>query len=326
MSVAGSENLSSRPSAKPLAWALLISLGVHGIALVLIPVAYTMLAILAARHLTAEQLKQLQHPPKPAVTQELPLVFVEVDPSQATTEPPKNAKYYSAQNAKAANPDAKVKTTTPKIEGKQTRVVKTETVHKPKAFPLQPSAPKPPAPEEKEETKPKSGPKVGDLALAKPAEKPTDDPQVGEKPEPKRVRPRTIAEAEAQKQTIVGEKIKQDGGVKRRHLLPSFDTQSSKFGSYDAAFIRAVSQHWYDLVDSQAASSMRSGKVVLEFNLNYDGRITDMKVLDGQVDELLIYLCKRAILDPAPFEKWPNEMRREIGSDVREVRFTFYYE
>ena len=40
----------------------------------------------------------------------------------------------------------------------------------------------------------------------------------------------------------------------------------------------------------------------------------------------MMYLCQRAVLDPAPFEKWPSDMRRIIGSDRREVRFTFYYE
>jgi len=66
--------------------------------------------------------------------------------------------------------------------------------------------------------------------------------------------------------------------------------------------------------------------VVLEFNLNSDGRITDMKVINSDVDEFMMYLCQRAVLDPAPFEKWPSDMRRIIGSDRREVRFTFYYE
>ena len=55
------------------------------------------------------------------VSEEIPLVFVEVDPSQVVKEAPKNAKYYSSQNARAANPDAKVETEKPKIDGTQTR-------------------------------------------------------------------------------------------------------------------------------------------------------------------------------------------------------------
>jgi outer membrane biosynthesis protein TonB len=328
MSVAGSENLAPRPSAKPLLWALLISLAVHLVALVLIPLVYVALVALAiiAKPPNPAQLQHAQQKQNPVV-EELPLEFVEVDPTQATKEAPKDAKYYSSRNAKAANPDAKVETKVPKIDGTQTHVPRTETVEKPKAFPLQPSFPKTPAPEQKEEAKAKAAPKIGDLAMVKPADKPADktaDAQVEEPP--KHVRPRTIAEAEAQNNSILGEKMKQDGGVKGRHITSSFDTKATAFGAYDAAFIEAVQQHWYDLIDSQNASQLSAGRVVLEFNLNYDGRITDMKVIASDVNGLMTYLCEQAVLDPAPYEKWPSDMRRIIGSDRREVRFTFYYQ
>jgi hypothetical protein len=324
MSVAGSENLAPRPSSKPLAWALLISLAVHLTALVLVPLAY---ATLVALSIIAKPQHATPPPPKPpqTVMQELPLTFVEVDPSQAVKEAPKNAKYYSSQNAKAANPDAQVQTDQPKIDGTQTHVPKTQNADKPKAFPLQPM-PKPSPKEGQAEAKEKAAPKVGDLAMAKPAEKPAEKPadaEVGEPP--KHVRPRTLAQAEAQNM-IQGQKIKQNGGVRNQHLVPSFDTKATLFGAYDQAFIDAVATHWYALVDAQHNSEMRSGRVVLDFNLNSDGRITDMKVVEGDEQNLMTYICQRAVLDPAPFEPWPNDMRRIIGSDKREVRFTFYYE
>jgi hypothetical protein len=140
------------------------------------------------------------------------------------------------------------------------------------------------------------------------------------------VRPRTLAEAEAQNTSILGQKMKQEGGTRERRAFASFDTKVTAFGAYDAAFIEAVSQHWYDLVDAQHNSEMHTGRVVLEFNLNYDGRISDMKVIEGDEHSIMTYLCQRAIIDPSPFEKWPSDMRRIIGSDRREVRFTFYYE
>ena len=68
------------------------------------------------------------------------------------------------------------------------------------------------------------------------------------------------------------------------------------------------------------------GRVTLEFRLNYDGRITDMRVIENGVDEVLSVLCQRAITDPSPYAPWPSDMRRLIGADYREVRFTFYYE
>lgn len=330
MTVAGSENLAPQPSVKPLAWALLISLAIHVVALVVIPGIYVLLVALAliAKPSDPAQLQQSQKKQNP-VAEELPLEFVEVDPSAAVKEAPKNAKYYSSQNSKAANPDAKVETKAPKIDGTQTHVPKAENVQKPKAFPLQPSTPKPQAQERAAEIKPKSAPKIGDLAMAKPADKPAEkqtDAQIEEPSPPKHVRPRTLAEAEAQNNSIIGPKMKQDGGVKQHRAFASFDAKITAFGAYDAAFIEAVQQHWYALIDAQSATEMRAGRVVLEFNLNSDGRITDMKVIDSDVDDFMMYLCQRAVLDPAPFEKWPSDMRRIIGSDRREVRFTFYYE
>src|SRR6516165_7038255 len=75
---------------------------------------------------------------QPPVNQELPLMFVDVNPAAAVVEPPKNAKYYSDKNSKAANPEATLDTNVPKVDGKQTHVVATETVPKEKFLPLQP--------------------------------------------------------------------------------------------------------------------------------------------------------------------------------------------
>src|SRR5580765_5614087 len=78
---------------------------------------------------------------------EIPLMFVDVNPTVATPEAPKNSKYYSDKNSKAANPEPDANTDAPKIEGKQTQVVKTEDVPRTKMFPLQPAVPAPPTPQ-----------------------------------------------------------------------------------------------------------------------------------------------------------------------------------
>jgi len=141
-------------------------------------------------------------------------------------------------------------------------------------------------------------------------------------------RPRTLAEARARAQArsgLPGEKMKQDGGVKRRLEFAALDAKATPFGSYDAAFIEAVSQRWYDLLDQMSFDGYQRGKVVLQFALNYDGRITDMKVVEKTVGEALSLLCEMAVLDPAPYAPWPIELRRLVGSDQRRVQFTFYY-
>ena len=47
-----------------------------------------------------------------------------------------------------------------------------------------------------------------------------------------------------------------------------------------------MQQRWYDLLDT-SRFTQKSGKVVLEFRLMYDGRITDLKVDGNDVGELL---------------------------------------
>ena len=260
--------------------------------------------------------------PAPLPDYETPLVFVDVSPQQATVEVPPNTIYYSDKNSQAANPDADKDTGVPKIDGEQIQVVRTEDVLRTKAFPLQPAPLIEPV-EPVEELKPKPTLAPGDITVGKPDEiLRTDDGQA------KEARPRTIQEAMARQQQrtgLAGEKMKQDGGVKRRSLVSSLNVRATPFGAYDAVIIAAVQNRWYYLLDSRDFARDRTGKVVLDFRLNYDGRITDMKVSENTVDELLCLLCQKAIYDPAPFGRWPSDLRRLVGADYREVRFTFYY-
>ena len=79
------------------------------------------------------------------------------------------------------------------------------------------------------------------------------------------------------------------------------------------------------MLDERRYANDRTGKVVLKFRLHYDGRVTDLGVTEHTVDELLSLLCQKAVLDPAPFARWPSDMRRMNGEDFRDVQFTFYY-
>ena len=265
--------------------------------------------------------------------EEIPLVFVEVDPSQAVAEPPPQARFYSAANSRAANPEPADNSTTPKITGQQERIAKTFDVPKPTAQPLQPT---PAPPEKPEDPKPEENPerqrpqeqKAGDLQFAKVVPGSQKGPAKSNDTEdqPKRTRPRTIAEAQRMKGNIQGEKMRQDGGVKRRAPISSLDVRSTAFGAYDARIIQAIQQRWYSLLDSQEFTRGRSGKVVLEFRLTHDGRITHMKVLENEVGDLLAYLCQSSIVDNVPYDRWPSDMRSMVGQDYREVRFTFYYD
>jgi len=249
-------------------------------------------------------------PVPPPQNNEEQLTFVEV--AQPTAEAPTNTKYYSSQNSRAAS-QTKGDKNIPQLNGKQTEVAKTENVPRPNVNKLQPSPPASP-PKSPPATPPATPP--GDLTLGKPK---NSQPQ--EQP-----RPRTLKQAsEQQAHRLPGQQMKQEGGTQRPALVSSLDVKATPFGDYDSKFIEAVTQRWYDLLDSRQFAMDRSGKVTLRFHLNYDGTITDMSVLQNTVGDLLGYVCQKAVTDPAPFALWPSEMRRDIGKNYREITFTFYY-
>ncbi|HTG43219.1 MAG TPA: cell envelope integrity protein TolA [Verrucomicrobiae bacterium] len=290
----------------------------------------------------AELQKQLlqQRPPP-----EAELVFIDIDPSQATPEPPKGAKYYSSHNTVAANREKDLKLL-PKIEGKQEKVPKTTDTLRPDPKALQPSPPEKqpskmevmkPAPEQPKPAEPK-GPRAepqreseakGETLLARvtprdettKAQRPPDNPTPAQPP---RKRPASVAEAKAQKGILDGPKMRQSGGIGR--IAPEgMDVKATPFGSYDALFIAAVQARWFSLLDERDFAGAQSGKVLVEFRLHQDGRITNLSVINSDVSEILSWFCQRAILDPSPYRPFPTDLRREMDRDYREIRFTFYY-
>lgn len=353
MSIAGTPRWSlrlERAEVSRLAWAFALSLAFH----LLVFGAYQtgkkhnlwqklhLPAWLHAPKILQEAFQKKERPPPPQ-PQEIPLMFVNVNSAQATAEPPKTAKYYSDKNSLAANPEPDKITEVPKLSGNQTVVPKTEDVPREKFTPLQPARPvqpaqeappevKPPQPARpvqptqiaQPETKPKPAQPPGDLVMAKPS--PTPRATESDANEAKPPRPRTLKEARARQQDsrLPGEKMKQDGGVSRRHEMASLDTKATPFGAYDRALIEAISQRWFTLLDQREYASDSRGKVVLQFHLHYDGRITDMNESECTAGEVLGLICQKAVLDPAPFAAWPSDMRRTLG-DVRNIQFTFYY-
>ena len=258
-----------------------------------------------------ERLREISffHPaalPLPPVARvEETLVFVDV--SQASPDAPDKAKYYSDRNSRAANPDPDT-ADVPKITGTQTEVPKTETaarVSKLQPAPLQPAPP---------ETKPARPLSPGALELARPEDA---SAQPG--------RPRTVKQALAQQDKLPGRQMQQSGGVPRRQLSASFDARATPFGAYDRAIVEAVTQRWYDLLDSQRFALDRTGKVTIHFRLNQDGTVTGLIIAESTVGEILGYVCREAIAQAGPFGKWPSDMRRLIGENFRDITFTFHY-
>jgi len=190
--------------------------------------------------------------PKPVVVQKTdPTLYLDV--AQADTEAPKQAKYYSDKNSRAANPDAAIESNQPKLNGHQRDVPKTEDAPRPmKAKTATPAPPEKETVAQPAEPKP-TGLSPGALQPGKPADQSNPDNQT-------QPRPRTLSAARAQQEKLPGLQMQQEGGVRQHKLQASLDAIATSNGEYDSAIIRAVTQRWYDLLETQHFAYNRFGK------------------------------------------------------------------
>jgi hypothetical protein len=255
-----------------------------------------------------------QHPVILVQKEEQPLEFVTVQNPSA--EASKNAKYVSNHNSVAADNSPNPASENPQLNGKTdmpaTADLRAQFSKSPTGADQQKQNNEPASQE------PKAPSNSGDLTLGK--------PDSGTEPQ-EQPRPRTIAQAyEQMKNQMPQMTMSQAGGAERHARVPSFDVKVTGFGDYDARFVEAVTQNWYNLLDSQKFSLDRTGKVVLLFRLNYDGTVSQMRVAENNVGDLLGYVCEKAVLDGAPYERWNEDMRLKLGNYC-DVQFTFdYYE
>jgi outer membrane biosynthesis protein TonB len=150
---------------------------------------------------------------------------------------------------------------------------------------------------------------------------PTPSREAPPSPRPKYTR---ISQVPSQEPNgLAGKKMTTDGGVVRL-AMTSLDAKATPYGAYDAALIYAVQQSWYTLLNDRGYASDNRGRVVLQFVLHPDGRVSDVKITENTASNLLGLICQRAIEDPQPFDPWPSDMHRMLG-DTRSIQFTFYY-
>ena len=258
--------------------------------------------------------------------------FVPIDLKTATPEPPKeNTPLYSNANSPAA-PEKPARTEQPRpfFDGQNDLF--------PGSF-NQPTTLLNPAPTAAQTPQPhKTSPNPAAVVPAEPASAP---PQTGEfaalneplepadvlgKPIPLEtnttlpVPPRapTLAEADMQ----ASRKMKPGGGVTLKGS-PSPGVRLTGYGDYDARFVDEVRLAW--LRYRAKPGWFDPGKVVIDFKLHHNGAITDLVVRGNPANPLQDYYCRQALAIPAPFTKWSETMRREIGADFRQCRFSFHY-
>ncbi|HAB16222.1 MAG TPA: hypothetical protein PLX89_09425 [Verrucomicrobiota bacterium] len=293
----------------------------------------------------------------PEVWNEIPLQFVEVDPAAVTDDAAENAPFFSTANTRAANPNPPEKDQgKPRVDGWREDVLKTFDTPRPLEKP-QPAQPKvtevTPAEPDDLTSKPQpivepvvpplhvrpavpvQLPAPGQTLLAKADPKATSptppdakSPEANSTPSPptpKRRPPKRLSEVMPTKGALVGERMKQDGGVQRMAVESSLDVKASPLGDYHYRMVLAVQEQWYRLLEERRFALERIGKVTVTFDLHSDGTITEVATKDSNVGEVLSFLCELSVMQPAPFGRWPAEIRRLIGGDVIPVTFTFNY-
>lgn len=297
--------------------------------------------------------------------EEMPTLFVDAHPSQATEEKPEQTPYYAVIDALAGDDSPQDSMAQPEIDGSQDKVRKTmdtppsaaRAIALPAEDSRQAAKPQKPAPSneslaspdfsqslplgggqlaEKEKEKAEAEIRKGEsehqpqeFAQSRPSIPHRIEPRDSKPAEPefaKQERPRTLAQARGQNAGSIGRKMKQKGGMDRFRLQSTPNLLETPFGNYDAAVIQAIQQRWYHLLERSPILQNTHGKVVLKFWMKSDGSVSDLKVVENSAgDDLQSYACEAAVREPAPYGRWPEDMRRVIQSDRREIRFTFYY-
>ena len=290
---------------------------------------------------------------------EIPLSFIEVDPALAVAEKPKGAQFQSTANTLAQNEAApKPELKQPFIAGNQEKYPKTFDTEKvkPKAEPKPKEAPEvelaeadrvrqePKPVQPKQEPIPAQPPATqpkGELELAmvakpgpptppRPVTPPPREAQAAQAPQeeqrPTRRRAlKNLAQARQDKGIIVGEKMKQDGGVQRRGIA-SFNAERGPMGDYGSRMWAAVQERWFATLEAQKFAGEFRGKVIIDFKLHPDGAVTEVTVKnEGSDDAIYSMYCVASIQLSASFGLWSNEMKTTYGLKPIDCECVFWY-
>jgi hypothetical protein len=296
--------------------------------------------------------------PKPEPPPEQAKQFIETDKSQVTGEKPKNARFYSENSTVAANPENPTGKNgeTPYLNGKETRIPSTENVVPGTGAggqPMAPPAPPPPtaaqkaAAEARQRTPPSPAPQapqpkqlpnkglavveVQKLAMAPPEMESAPRPAPAPAPAPEQPAlpaqpaPALAAGIPGSDREIVAAKTHLVAAGVSRNGIAAFNVEGSPFGAYDKQIVRAVQSRWYQLIDQNNLNMDGAGKVTVHFQLLNDGSVQGVKTVENTAGEILALFCEKAIVDSGPFEALPQNLRLLVGSEPRDVDFTFYY-
>ena len=216
--------------------------------------------------------------------------FVFVEPRVDTPAPPRLRPELSDQDRRAAAPDLAPAPANPQPLSRGNSPELTEAAESAAArgpeAPPQPETPAPPA--EEAPRLPES-----DRGLRRPP------------PEPPRVATGALGEALRNLQKYMEKQTfnNPQGGATDPGTSIQFDTKGVEFGPWIRRFVAHVRRNWFV---PQAAWAFR-GRVVMQFNIHKDGRITDVVVVQPSEIDAFNRASYNAILGSNPTEPLPPD-------------------
>ena len=99
------------------------------------------------------------------------------------------------------------------------------------------------------------------------------------------------------------------------------------FGIYVQKMLKSIEQQWLLLLSTSYGYIRKMPTpqtFVYRFELNSNGKITDLKLDNHPLEELLAELCRQAIASRAPFGEWSKEMIQDFGhTDQVTIKFEY---
>ncbi|MGB0582412.1 MAG: hypothetical protein ACPGVU_22195, partial [Limisphaerales bacterium] len=138
---------------------------------------------------------------------------------------------------------------------------------------------------------------------------------------PAQSRPRSLPAAR-KRAGLPGDKSKMDGGVKRQGT-EALDVLRTELGEYGAHMSAAISTHWRQL--GQDRNPIPVGRVKVSFRVHQSGRVSDVKTVQTDVNDINTAICQMAIRNPSPYPRWPTALLRRYPKGYHDVTVTFIH-
>ena len=117
--------------------------------------------------------------------------------------------------------------------------------------------------------------------------------------------------------------LKNNVGVNRAGAI-AVDAKFSNYGDYSQRMMEAIQSSWWALIDRARFESVSRGSVVIRFILCRDGSVVNAEILRTDVPQVMALACKDAVMAPAPFDHWREDMVALFGNE-QTVTITFHY-